>query len=281
MYILARGNDAIRVNPITGVDESLTVHGSDWLWAVTAIYCFALIGCLVMSFAAKESQRVFHYLFTFSLLVGAITYYAQASNLGWSRVDQVNNLGNDDIRQVFWVKYVNWMLAFPSVTLALGLISGVSWTTIICNIFVSLFWVGSYLAGAYVSSSYKWGFFAFGTFAWLILAMSTINESREAAHLVGIDKDYIMLSGWTNLLWIIYPVAWGLTDGGNRIGVTGSSIFFGVLDTLMVPVLSAAFLLFARNWDYQKLSIAFSDSRPSRETDAAAVLKENAPHASA
>jgi hypothetical protein len=29
------------------------------------------------------------------------------------------------------------------------------------------------------------------------------------------------------------------------------------------------------------LSIAFSDSRPSWETDAAAVLKENAPHASA
>jgi bacteriorhodopsin len=146
--------------------------------------------------------------------------------------------------------------------------------------FVSLFWVGSYLAGAYVPSSYKWGFFAFGTFAWLIPAMSTINESRAAAHLAGIDKDYIMLSGWTNLSWIIYPVAWGLTDGGDRIGgVTGSSIFFGVLDTLMVPVLSAAFLFFSRNWDYHKLSIAFSDSRPSRETDAAAVLKENAPHA--
>jgi bacteriorhodopsin len=91
-----------------------------------------------MAFAAKESQRVFHYLFTFSLLVGAITYYAQASNLGWSRVDQVDNLSNGDIRQVFWVKYVNWMLAFPSATLALGLISGVSWTTIICNICLSL-----------------------------------------------------------------------------------------------------------------------------------------------
>ncbi|KAL5366245.1 hypothetical protein BJX96DRAFT_180558 [Aspergillus floccosus] len=281
MDSLARGNDAIKVNPITGVDESLAVHGSDWLWAVTAIYCLALVSCLVMSFAAKESERVFHYLFTFSLMAGAITYYAQASNLGWSDLKQVDNLRNGVIHQVFWVKYTNWMLAFPSVTLALGLTSGVSWTTIICNIFLSLFWVVSYLAGAYVASSYKWGFFAFGTFAWLILAMSTINESREAAQLLGIGKDYIILSGWTNLLWIIYPVAWGLTDGGNRIGVTGSSIFFGVLDVLMMPVLSVAFLFFARNWDYRKLSIDFSDSRPSRETESAAVRKDTAPHATA
>lgn len=234
-----------------------------------------------MSFAAKESERVFHYLFTFSLLVGAITYYAQASNLGWSDLKQVDNLRNGVTRQVFWVKYANWMLAFPSVTLALGLISGVSWTTMICNICLSLFWVASYLAGAHVDSSYKWGFFAFGTFAWLILAMSTINESREAAQLLGIGRDYIILAGWTNLLWVIYPVAWGLTDGGNRIGVTGGSIFFGVLDVLMVPVLSVAFLVFARNWDYHKMSIAFSDSRPSRETESAVLPKDNAPHVAA
>jgi bacteriorhodopsin len=50
MYILARGNDAIKVNPITGVDESLTVHGSDWLWAVTAIYCFVLVSLQLTSF---------------------------------------------------------------------------------------------------------------------------------------------------------------------------------------------------------------------------------------
>jgi bacteriorhodopsin len=230
-----------------------------------------------MSFAAKESERVFHYLFTFVLMVGAITYFAQASDLGWSAVPQVDNLGNGIVRQVFWVKYVHWLVAFPSLALGLGLISGVSWTTIICNIALSLYWVVSYLAGAYVTTSYKWGFFAFGTFAWLILAMSTINESREAAQLLGVDKDYIILSGWTNLLWIVYPIAWGLTDGSNKIGVTGTSIFFGVLDVLMVPVLSFAVLILARRWDYRKLSIAFSDSRPSRETEAASALKGDAP----
>lgn len=52
-----------------------------------------------MSFAAKESERVFHNLFTFVLMVGAITYFAQASNPGWSAVKQADNLGIEIIQQ--------------------------------------------------------------------------------------------------------------------------------------------------------------------------------------
>jgi bacteriorhodopsin len=230
-----------------------------------------------MSFTGKEAERVFHYLFTFILLVGAITYFAQAADLGWSAVTQVDNLGNGVIRQMFWVKYVNWVVAWPSLALCLGLISGVSWTTIICNIAIALQWPVCYLVVAFVTTSYKWGFFAFGTFGWLILAMSTINESREAAQLLGVDKDYIVLSVWLNLLWILYPIAWGLSDGGNKIGVTGTSVFFGVLDVLMVPGLAFLVLFFARKWDYRHLSIAFSDSRPSREMEAAAAFKSEVP----
>lgn len=43
MDLIARSNDALKVNPVTGVDEGLTVHGSDWLWAVTTIYIMALV----------------------------------------------------------------------------------------------------------------------------------------------------------------------------------------------------------------------------------------------
>ncbi|KZF21088.1 family A G protein-coupled receptor-like protein [Xylona heveae TC161] len=269
MILFERGNDALNVNPITGVDEALSLHGSDWLWAVMAIYCLSLIVLLSFSFTSKESERVFHYLFTLVLLVGATTYFAQASDLGWSAVKQVDHVGNGLVRQMFWAKYVNWVVAFPSLALALGLVSGVSWTTIVTNIVCAWFWVITYLVAAYTTTSYKWGFFAFGTFAWLILAMSTINESREAAALLAVDRDYLILSVWLNVLWVLYPIAFGLTDGGNIIGVTSGHVFFGVLDVLMVPGLSFGFLFFSRNWDFRKLNIAFSDSRPSRENNPA------------
>ncbi|KAF3769796.1 family A G protein-coupled receptor-like protein [Cryphonectria parasitica EP155] len=258
MALSSRGGDALSISPPTGVDDALSRAGSDWLWAVTAIYIMSFLGLVVFCFTTRESDRVFHYLFTCALLAGSVSYYAQASDLGWSAVEQV---GHATTHQVFYAKYINWAVAFPTVSLALGMLSDVSWTTIFTNIFMSIFWVITYLVAAYTTTTYKWGFFAFGTLVWAILAMSTLNESYEAASRMGVGRHYIMLSGWANLLWLLYPVAFGLSDGSNHISVTSGFIFFGILDVLLIPVWIFAFILLARKWSYSKLKLDFSESR--------------------
>ncbi|KAH8886278.1 family A G protein-coupled receptor-like protein [Thozetella sp. PMI_491] len=241
-----------QANASLGSYEGLSDAGSDWLWAVTAIYLVSFIGLLVLCFTSRESDRVFHYLFTIDLLVGAASYFAQASSTGWTAsADHV----------VFFARYLNWAVSFPSVALALGLLSGVSWTTIITNISIALLWVCTYLAAAYTNTVYKWGFFAFGTLSWAILAMSTLNESREAAAPRGIGRDYLRLAVWANIIWLLYPIAFALSDGAHRISVTGSSIFFGILDILLLPLFSLGFMFVARSWDYSALRLAFSEYR--------------------
>ena len=206
-----------------------------------------------------EADRVFHYLFTITLLVGSVSYFAQAADLGWSAVAVA---GDDTVtRQVSWAKYANWAVAFPAAALALGLLSGVSWTTILTNVFTCLLWVATYLVGAYTASVYKWGFFAFGTLCWVILAMSTLNESREAAQRMGIGRDYILLAALVNAAWFLYPIAWALGDGSNTAGVTGSFIFTGIVDMLQLPVFACAFVLTARKWDFASLNLDVSESR--------------------
>ncbi|KAI2630861.1 hypothetical protein GGR54DRAFT_173854 [Hypoxylon sp. NC1633] len=259
MSVLYRANDALSVNPPIGVDSALSLTGSDWLWAVTAIYVVAFLGLLGFCFTAHESNRVFHYLFTIALLVGSVTYYAQASDLGWSAVS--DGPGSRSLHQLFYARYINWVVSFPSVALALGLLSGISWTTIFTNIAITWLWVLTYLAAAYTPTSYKWGFFAFGTLAYVFLAMSTLNESREAAGRLGISRDYVVLAAWANLLWLLYPIAFGVSDGSGIISVTGGSIFFGVLDVLMVPVLSFGFVFLGRKWDWARLHLAVSEYR--------------------
>jgi bacteriorhodopsin len=107
---------------------------------------------------------------------------------------------------------------------------------------------------AFTVSNYKWGFFAFGTVSWLLLAYQTLGANSSAKR-VGVSRDHTMLSGWVNLLWLLYPIAFGLSDGGNTIGVTPGFIFFGVLDVLLVPALAFAFLVLARRWDYGQLNL--------------------------
>jgi bacteriorhodopsin len=72
-----------------------------------------------------------------ALLVGSASYYAQASDLGWSSVKQTDQL----TRQIFYARYINWVVSFPALVLSLGLLSGISWTTIVLNIFLAWFWV--------------------------------------------------------------------------------------------------------------------------------------------
>ncbi|KAF5253208.1 hypothetical protein FANTH_1913 [Fusarium anthophilum] len=254
--IFAR-NDALDVNPQSG-DARLSDAGSDWLWAVTAIYIVSFLAYFALSFKPRNNERIFHYLFTIALFVGAVAYFSIASGIAYSVIPTQRNLGRALSYQIYFAKYINWVVAFPIIILALGLMSGVSWATILFNIFLAWIWIISYLCSAYTTTSYKWGFFGFGTFAYLMLAFQTLHPGRTSAARLGLSRDYLMLVGWVNLLWMLYPIAYGISDGGNVVGVTGSFIFFGILDVLLIPGLAFAFMFLSKRWDYGALNLHFT-----------------------
>lgn len=258
MGLAIRDNDALRTNPPAG-DEYLSEGGSDWLWAVFAIFTFIFLVFFVLTWRARAGEKIFHYLFAIALLTGSVAYFAMASDLAWDVIPQANNVSLfSTTRQIFFAKYVYWVVSFPVVIIAIGLLSGVSWATIIYNIALSWIWVLSYLFSAYTASNYKWGFFALGTTAYLALAFSTLAQGHRGATRLGYTRDHSGLAGWTNFIWFLYPIAFGVSDGGNVIGVTRSFIFFGILDLLLIPVLAIAVIFLARHWDYNRLNIAFT-----------------------
>jgi len=89
--IYERANDALRTNPPAG-DRALSQNGSDWLWAVMAVFALCFLIFFALIWAAKAGEKIFHYLFITALLVGSIVYFAQASDLGWSVVSQANHI---------------------------------------------------------------------------------------------------------------------------------------------------------------------------------------------
>lgn len=257
MFLVPRDNDALEVNPPAG-DQYLSTNGSNWLWAVTAVFTVSFLAFFALGFKPRQGERIFHYLFTVGLLVGAISYFAMASDLGWVLVSQVNQQGQGLTRQIFFAKYVYWVVSFPTVIIALGLLSGVAWATIFYNVALAWTWVVSYLVSAFTLTNYKWGFFAFGTVAWLLLALNTVLVGRKAATRVGISRDYTLLAGWVNFLWLQYPLVFGLTDGGNRLKLTSGFIWIGILDLLMLPLVAFATWFLSRNWDYGSLNLHFT-----------------------
>ena len=66
---------------------------------------------------------------------------------------------------------------------------------------------------------------------------------------------YAPAAGYVVILWLLYPVCWGLSEGGNAITVDGEMVFYGVLDIFAGPVFLFAFLAALETADYNALAL--------------------------
>lgn len=241
-------------------DRVLTNGGSYWLWAVTGLFLLSFLAVALLSLRPFHNEKIFHYLFAIALIVGTVSYYAQASGLAYAVVGQVNQTGRGLTRQIHWPKYVNWVVSFPIVVIALGLVSGVSWATIAFNVALTWVWIISFLVAAFTQTNYKWGFFVLGLLAFLYLVVNAfvLDGRRTASRFGATGRHHTMLGGYVAFLWFMYVLAWGLSDGGNVLGVTGAFIWYGILDLLLIPVLAFAFLFLSRRWDYGAMNLHFT-----------------------
>ena len=149
-------------------------------------------------------------------------------------------------------------MGWTPLVVALGLISGVSWATIAFNVALVWTWVASWLSGAMTATNYKWGFFAYGTVAYFLLAASLLYTGFITAKRLEISVHYQLLAAWAVFLWLLYPIAYGLDDGGNKIDVTDGFVFFGILDVLLVPVIAFGIIVLSNGWDYRNLNLYFT-----------------------
>ncbi|KPI38877.1 uncharacterized protein AB675_5839 [Cyphellophora attinorum] len=268
MSALQKRNDAVDINGFTNTvttDNHITSAGSSWYFAVCAIMGVAALAFMGLSFKKHRSQRIFHYITAAICMVACIAYFAMGSNLGWTAI-QVEFPRSDPkvsglMRQIFYVRYIDWFVTTPLLLADLLLTCGLPGPTILYVILVNEIMVVTGLVGALVKSTYKWGFFTFGTVAFLFVAYSVVIEGRTYAKALGADihKTYILCGVWTIALWFLYPIAWGLSEGGNVISSDGEAVFYGVLDILAKPGFGALLIWGHRNIDLARLGLHFKD----------------------
>lgn len=117
-----RANNALNANPDvfhypTSADISITTHGSDVYWAITAVMFFATICFLGLSFRVPRSKRVFHYITAAITMTASIAYFTMASNLGYAAIIQEFQRSNPVVRgvyrEIFYVRYIDWVVTTP------------------------------------------------------------------------------------------------------------------------------------------------------------------------
>ena len=85
--------------------------------------------------------------------------------------------------------------------------------------------------------------------------------ARKHAYALGTDvgKTYLICGVWTIFLWFLYPIAWGLSEGGNVIAPDSEAVFYGILDIMAKPVFGALLLWGHRNIDPGRLGLHIRD----------------------
>ncbi|KAI4093598.1 MAG: hypothetical protein LQ344_002825 [Seirophora lacunosa] len=242
---------------------------------------FAFIG---LSFTKPRTHRIFHYITAAITMIAAVAYFTMGADLGQTPITvefirsdpKVSGTPTNQNREIFYVRYVDWALTTPLLLLDLLLTSGMPWPTILYTVLLNEVMVVTGLIGALVQSSYKWGYFVFGCAAFLWVAFTVTVTARKYATSLGSDisKTYTICGVWTIGLWFLYPIAWGLSEGGNVIAPDSEAIFYGILDIMAKPVFGALLLWGHRNIEPARLGLHIR----SYEEDPAKVGDMHAAH---
>jgi len=265
-----RGNNALQVNPNvfhypTSSDINITTHGSDWYWAVTGVMMVCTMAFIGLSFSVPRRNRIFHYITAAITMVASIAYFTMASNLGYASIMvefmRTNSKVAGVTREIFYVRYIDWFVTTPLLLMDILLTAGLPWPTVLYTILVDEIMVVTGLVGALISSSYKWGYFVFAMFALFFIAYNVVYVGVQHAKPLGreVSRTYVICGGWTIFLWFLYPIAWGLSEGGNVIAPDSEAIFYGILDILAKPVFGALLLWGHRNIDPAVLGLHIRD----------------------
>jgi len=226
---------SINVNP-SNSQEGLTGGTTDWLWAVFAIMLVSDLVFIFWSWRRPIGSRVFHQLPILILTTATIAYFAMASNLGGTPV--MTEFGYRTTRAIWYARYIDWTITTPLLLLELLLGTGLPLSDIVTVIFMDIAMIVTGLIGALVATRYKWGFFTFGCAALIYIWGVLLGPARVSAGNISLEarKAYVGSAAFLSFLWMLYPICWGLADGGNILRPSGEMIFYGVLDILAKPV---------------------------------------------
>ncbi|KAK5085432.1 hypothetical protein LTR05_004717 [Lithohypha guttulata] len=282
MNDLVSRNDASALNPniLNGQVAQIaqTVRGSDFYFAICAVMGTVAFGTLAAASRKPRTDRIFFYITAALNFTACIAYFTMGSNLGWAPIEVEFQRSDPRVsglyRQVMYARYVDWVVTTPLLLMDLLLTCAMPWPTIIWIIFIDEVMIITGLIGALVSSRYKFGFFAFGCVAMFYIFWELAITGRKHAKALGADvnKVYTGCGVLTLFIWLLYPIAWGVSEGGNVIAPDSEAVFYGVLDFCAKPIFSI--LLIVGHWGISPSRLGLSIQEFGHTTPDASNNKE-------
>jgi len=232
--------------------SSLVFYFMAWKVPVVSLPPFSV---LQAPLTHSQQKRLFHVITSLITTFATLSYFAMATGSGntfsHTVVKETHKHVPDTVehvfRQVFYARYIDWSLTTPLLLLDLAFLAGVNGANIFVAVVADLIMVLTGLFAAYGrSEGQKWGWYAMACVAYLVIVYVLVVPGRRAvaAKDSKTAKLFASIAGFTLILWTLYPVVWGISDGARKWSVDAEVIAYAVLDILAKPVFGF-WLLFA------------------------------------
>jgi halorhodopsin len=160
-------------------------------------------------------------------LVSISSYLALVSGLtvGVIQMPPGHPLGGEEVL-VQWGRYLTWTLSTPMILLAIGLLADVDRGSLFTVIAADVAMCVTGLAAALITSSYlfRWLFYLLSCAFFVVVLYALVVEWPKAAAEAGTDDIFGTLRALTIVLWLGYPIVWGVGVEGlalvQSVGLT-------------------------------------------------------------
>jgi len=243
------------VLPDPATFEHATDAGMRTLWVVFVVMVLASAGFSALAWTVPLSRRLFHTITTLITITAAISYFAMATGHGVNyhhihhteHHKHVPNTHKDIYRQVYYARYIDWAITTPLLLLDLFFLAGTSGGHIMMAIAADIIMVLTGLFAAYGSehNPQRWGWYAIACIAFLVVIWHLVLNGGAQARAKGsnLGKFYGSISAYTIIIWLVYPIIWGVADGARILSVNQEIIAYAILDILAKPIFGAWLLL--------------------------------------
>lgn len=173
--------------------------------------------CTVCELTRNQPKRMFHTLTALVTTISFITYLAMSTGDGITynhiRLHEshrhVPDTYQDIFRQVYWIRYVNWMLTSPLILINLALLSGLNGAHLVIAIFADLLmFVGGIFGTFAAHDPRRWVWFTITCLSYLTVVHQIAFNGRRAASVKDSQtrRFFGSIGGFVLVVFALYPM---------------------------------------------------------------------------